>query len=107
MVTIGFGTFSPASRIRIPSPPQNSTTFIEIPFQPSPGRYSDRDPAQVSPAHRRVEPPRVQQLPDFRQSNVSRKHLLREPVPREVLVELLDPTADGPVRAEAWKVPGD
>src|SRR3954470_11459515 len=97
MVTIGFGVFSPASRIRIPSPPQNSTTFIST----SPelvGRTSDRDGL---PAQRAVEAIVALKILNSLQTHVVGKHLAREPDALHLIVQFFDSAPDRPLGAEA------
>src|SRR5438552_4127020 len=102
MVTIGFGTFSPASRIRMPRPPQNNTTFIALSLPPE---ASDRDLAHRAPAHARIEPPRAQEIGNPPEPHVIRKHISRQSVLREALVELFDAAADRPLGPEAGQMP--
>src|SRR5215831_5704572 len=48
MVTIGLGRFSPASRMRIPRPPQNRTTFMKTSFRRTSKSSRGRPTAQMS-----------------------------------------------------------
>src|SRR5438093_12200406 len=104
MVTIGLGTFSPTSRIRIPRPPQNSTTFIAACPPPLPPD-SHRHRANRPPAHARIKPPVVQELLNARKPHVAGERLPRQSVPGEALIQLLDTPADGPLRSKRRNVP--
>src|SRR3990172_1796820 len=92
MVIIGLGTFSPASRIRVPRPPQNSTTFI-VPS--SCGHW------RGSPSQRPIETAAAHVLLDFPQPKILRESLPRQPVLDESRREFLDPATDRPPRAVA------
>src|SRR5207249_10135370 len=96
MVTLGLGTFSPTSRIRIPRPPQNSTTFIAAcppPLPPDSHRHRTNRP----PAHASIKPPLVQELLDARKPHVAGEPLPRQSVPDKALIQLLDAPADSPL----------
>src|SRR4029079_4337038 len=95
--------FSPASRIRMPRPPQNSTTFIsELSWKEFlhllDGRYGGLPPQC------RIEPPVGQMRLDALQSNVLPEHVRRETVSRELRVQFLDARAHRPFGLEARNV---
>src|SRR5690349_8320300 len=101
MVTIGFGRFSPASRMRIPRPPQNRTTFICVLYENAiRSDRSDRCP----PTQRRVQTPVLQVSLNPLQTHVFPEHLSRQTKLCGARVQLLDPSPDRPLRLERRKV---
>src|SRR5262245_50685382 len=96
---MGFGTFSPASRIRMPRPPQNRTTFIDA----SSCIVADRvrsNGHRTLPSQRGIEAAIAEQLLDSRQPHIARKHPGRQSVLDEVRVKLFGTPTNGPFSAE-------
>src|SRR5215217_1550216 len=92
---MGFGTLSPASRMRMPSPPQNRTTFIVQSSAPgSSGGAGSGEPEGC------VEAAGRQEILDATQANVSFEPLGRQPLLHAPLVQLLHATPHGPFRGE-------
>src|SRR5262245_41973123 len=104
MVTIGFGTFSPASRIRMPRPPQNRTTFIgECPRAIESGHAHRHGPA----AKIVVKPPLAKPCLDALQPGESVELFAGEAIAYVRLVELLDTALHRPLGAETRQVTAD
>src|SRR5438105_4267356 len=98
IVTMGLGTFSPASRIRIPRPPQKSTTFIGENLRDCVGSL-DHD--GCPPPKRPVQPIVALQLLDSAQPDVMGEHVARESQAFEALEQLHNSPPNGPFRSKS------
>src|SRR4051812_3477524 len=94
--TMGFGTLSPASRILIPRPPQNSTTFIVRSSRPDRSRDRRRRWTQGG-----IQPTARERFLDPIQPNVTCQAIAGQPFTHATLVQFLHPVPHGPFRAEA------